>query len=176
MRRPNDEWWEADVPEWLIVVLSVSGGIVALWLALIVILWTQQRRAGSDVDWKSVLRLVPDIVRLVKRLASDPTVPRATRWWLVALLGYLLFPLDLVPDFIPILGYADDAIIVAVVLRYAIRHAGMEAIERHWPGTPAGLRSVLTVAGHGRSGVVVEVEADPHERAAVHPGVDGCGL
>ena len=96
------------------------------------------------------LRLVPDVIRLVKRLAGDPTVPRGTRWWLLGLLGYLLMPIDLVPDFIPVLGYADDAIIVAIVLRFAIRHAGMDAIERHWPGTPAGLRSVLSLAGYGR--------------------------
>lgn len=93
---------------------------------------------------------MPDVIRLVKRLASDPTIPRATRWWLVGLVGYLLIPIDLVPDFIPVLGYADDAIIVAIVLRFAIRHAGTDAIEHHWPGTPAGLRSVLTLAGYGR--------------------------
>ena len=138
------------MPDWLIIVLGIVGGIVLLWVVLLVVLWIQQRRAGSDVDWRSILRLVPDVIRLVKRLASDPTVPRATRWWLIGLLGYLLMPIDLVPDFIPVLGYADDALIVAVVLRFAIRHAGMDAIERHWPGTPAGLRSVLTVAGYGR--------------------------
>lgn len=138
------------MPDWLIIVLGIVGGMALLWVVLLVVLWIQQRRAGSDVDWRSILRLVPDVIRLVKRLASDPTVPRATRWWLIGLLGYLLMPIDLVPDFIPVLGYADDALIVAVVLRFAIRHAGMDAIERHWPGTPAGLRSVLTVAGYGR--------------------------
>ena len=138
------------MPDWLIVILGIVGGIVLLWVVLLIVLWVQQRRAGSDVDWRSILRLVPDVIRLVKRLAGDPGVPRATRWWLLGLLGYLLMPIDLVPDFIPVLGYADDAIIVAIVLRFAIRHAGMDAIERHWPGTPAGLRSVLTLAGYGR--------------------------
>ncbi|PVW02999.1 hypothetical protein DEA06_14640 [Microbacterium sp. Gd 4-13] len=136
------------MPDWLVVVLSVLGGFILLWLLLLIVLWVQQRRAGKDVDWRAILRLVPDVVRLVKRLASDPAVPRATRWWLFGLLGYLLFPIDLVPDFIPVLGYADDAIIVAIVLRFAIRHAGMDAIERHWPGSPAGLRSVLTLVGY----------------------------
>ncbi len=136
------------MPDWLIIVVGIVGGIVLLWVALLVALWIQQQRAGSDVDWRSILRLVPDVIRLVKRLASDPTVPRATRWWLIGLLGYLLMPIDLMPDFIPVLGYADDAIIVAIVLRFAIRHAGMDAIERHWPGTPAGLRSGLALAGY----------------------------
>lgn len=142
------------MPWWSVVLVSVVGGILLLWIALIVVLWVQQRRSGSGVDWRAVVRLVPDVVRLVRRLAGDPAVPRATRWWLIGLLGYLLLPIDLVPDFVPVLGYADDAIIAAVVLRFAVRHAGVDAIERHWPGTPAGLRSVLVLAGYRRDGEV----------------------
>jgi uncharacterized membrane protein YkvA (DUF1232 family) len=137
------------VPTWVTIVIAVVGGVLVLWLALIALLWVQQRRTGSAVDWRAMMRLVPDVVRLVKRLATDPKVPRGTRWWLVALLGYLLLPFDLVPDFIPVIGFADDAVIVAIVLRFAIRHAGMDAIERHWPGTPDGLVSVLALAGLG---------------------------
>jgi len=62
-------------------------------------------------------------------------------------LVYLLSPIDLIPDFIPVLGYADDALVVAIALRFATRRAGSAAIERHWPGTPAGLRAVLRLAG-----------------------------
>lgn len=93
------------------------------------------------------MRVVPDVIRLVKRLAFDRSVPRATRWWLLGLLSYLLLPFDLVPDFIPVLGFADDAVVVAIVLRFAIRHAGMGAVERHWPGSPEGLAGVLKLAG-----------------------------
>lgn len=135
------------MPDWLVVLLGVLGGVVLLWLGLLAALWTQQRRTGSSVDWRAMMRLVPDVIRLVKRLATDPAVPRGTRWWLLGLLGYLLLPFDLVPDFIPVLGFADDAVVVAIALRFAIRHAGMRAVERHWPGTPEGLVSVLTLAG-----------------------------
>lgn len=135
------------MPEWLVVVAGVLAGVVALWIALIAVLWWQQRRAGSAVDWRDLLRLAPDVVRLIRRLVVDPTVPRATRWWLAGLLVYLLSPIDLVPDFLPVIGYADDAIVVAVALRFALRHAGIPAIERHWPGTPEGLRGVLTLVG-----------------------------
>jgi uncharacterized membrane protein YkvA (DUF1232 family) len=138
------------MPDWLIVVASVAGGLVLIWVVLIAVLWWQQRRAGNDVDWRSVLRLAPDVVRLVRRLAADPAVPRSTRWWLVGLLAYLLSPIDLVPDFLPVVGYADDAIVVAIALRFAIRHAGMPAIERQWPGTPEGLRSLLALVGARR--------------------------
>lgn len=136
---------EVRVPDWVVVVLSVIGGFLLLWLVLLGVLWVQQKRAGKSVDWREILRLVSDVVRLVRRLAADRTVPRGTRWWLIGLLGYLLLPIDLVPDFIPVLGYADDAIIVAIVLRFAIRHAGRDAIERHWPGSPEGLASVLAL-------------------------------
>lgn len=135
------------MPGWLMIGIGVAGGLVLLWLALIGLLWIHQRRRGTSIDWRAAMRLVPDIVRLVKRLATDRSVPRATRWWLLALLAYLLLPFDLVPDFVPVLGFADDAVVVAIVLRSAIRHAGIRAVERHWPGTPDGLSSVLALAG-----------------------------
>jgi uncharacterized membrane protein YkvA (DUF1232 family) len=62
--------------------------------------------------------------------------------WLFVLLGYLLLPIDLVPDFIPTIGYAEDVIVVAMVLRFATRHAGPDALERHWPGTTQGLNAL----------------------------------
>lgn len=135
------------MPEWLVILLGVLAGLVILWLALVAVLWVQQKRSGEAVDWRAVLRLAPDVVRLIRRLAADRTVPRATRWWLGGLLVYLLLPIDFIPDFLPVIGYADDAIVVVIALRFAIRHAGMPAIERHWPGTPEGLRSVLTLVG-----------------------------
>jgi uncharacterized membrane protein YkvA (DUF1232 family) len=134
------------VPAWLQAVLGVIGGLILLWALLIAVLWVQQRRAGRNVDWRALLRLAPDVVRLIKRLATDPAVPRGTRWWLAALLVYLVLPIDLIPDFLPVIGYADDAIVTAIALRFAIRHAGYGAVERNWPGTRDGLASVLALA------------------------------
>jgi uncharacterized membrane protein YkvA (DUF1232 family) len=67
------------------------------------------------------------------------------RLWL--LLIYLAVPIDLIPDFIPVIGYADDAIIVALALRSVARRAGSQALHRHWPGSPAGLTAVMRAAG-----------------------------
>jgi len=64
----------------------------------------------------------------------------------VALLGYLALPFDLVPDVIPVLGWADDAIVVALVLRSVVRRAGPEALARHWPGSPEGLAALRRLA------------------------------
>lgn len=134
-----------------VIAASIAGGVVLLWIALLVVLWVQVRRSGGAIDWREAMRLVPDVVRLIRRLVADDTVPRAVRWWLAGLLVYLLSPIDLVPDIIPVLGYADDAIVVVIALRFALRHAGRDALERHWPGTSAGLDSLLALVGHSRA-------------------------
>jgi uncharacterized membrane protein YkvA (DUF1232 family) len=96
---------------------------------------------------KETLRLLPDLVRLLRRLAGDRSVPRAARARLWLLLAYLAIPIDLVPDFVPVLGYADDAIIVSLVLRSVVRRAGPHVIRRHWPGTADGLAALSRLAG-----------------------------
>ncbi|RFA15520.1 hypothetical protein B7R22_06745 [Subtercola boreus] len=135
------------VAEWLQILVTVTLGITVMWLVLVAILWAEQRKHPERASLRDLLRLAPDVVRLLKRLASDRAVPRGVRIWLIVLLIYLISPIDLIPDFIPVLGYADDALIVAIALRFATRKAGSAAIQRHWPGTPAGLRSVLRLAG-----------------------------
>ncbi|RNM11104.1 YkvA family protein [Nocardioides pocheonensis] len=126
---------------WLI---AVGGGLLLVWLALVAALWLGR---PDDVRVRDALRLLPDLVRLLRRLAADPSVPRGVRIRLWLLLGYLALPLDLVPDFIPVIGYADDAVIVALALRSVTRHAGAEALSRHWPGSPEGLAAVRRLAG-----------------------------
>ena len=133
------QWWQ--------ILLSVGGSLGVLWLALIATLVLASRGNGEKVKIIHALRLGPDVVRLTRRLASDPSVPRGVRIWLVVLLVYLLLPVDLVPDFIPVIGYADDAIIVALVLRFATRRAGSAALDRHWPGTPQGLQALRSLTG-----------------------------
>jgi uncharacterized membrane protein YkvA (DUF1232 family) len=120
------------------------GGLLVLWLALLVALWTGR---PDELGIREALRLLPDVVRLLRRLASDPTLPRGVRVRLWLLLGYLALPIDLVPDVIPVIGYADDAVVVALALRSVVRHAGPEALDRHWPGTAVGLAAVRCLAG-----------------------------
>lgn len=103
------------------------------------------RPAGATLG--DAARLVPDLVGLVRRLAGDGSLPRSTRITLGLLVGYLVFPIDLVPDFLPVIGYADDAIVIALALRRVVRVAGVEAVERHWRGSDAGLAVVRRLAG-----------------------------
>jgi uncharacterized membrane protein YkvA (DUF1232 family) len=125
--------------DWWLIPLGIVGGLVVIWAVLVVVLWLTK---PGEYDVKEALRLLPDLVRLIKRLATDPDTPRGVRIRLALLLVYLALPIDLIPDFIPVLGYADDAIIVALVLRSASRHAGPDALARHWPGTPDGLAAL----------------------------------
>jgi len=127
---------------WWPVALSVALGLLLMWSALVIALWASK---PDDILLKQILRLLPDLVRLLRRLAADPTLPRGVRVRLVLLLGYLALPFDLVPDFVPVLGYADDAVVVALALRSVTRGAGPEALERHWPGTAEGLQTLRRV-------------------------------
>jgi len=132
-------WWQ--------IALGVGGGVLLVYAVLLVLLWHYARTHPDTVRARDALRLLPDLLRLVRSLAADPTVPRRARAWLVLLLGYLLMPFDLVPDMIPVVGYADDVVVVAVVLRAVVRAAGPDALARHWPGTPQGLAVIARLAG-----------------------------
>ena len=132
------------MPDWVEIATIVAGSLVLLWLLMVALLW---RAKPDDVTLRDAVRLVPDLLRLLKRLATDKTLPRGVRVRLWLLLGYLAMPIDLVPDFIPVLGYADDVVAVAIVLRSVVRAAGPETLERHWPGTPEGLRVIRTLCG-----------------------------
>ena len=122
--------------DWWMIPVSIAAALVVVWLALAVTLWLVK---PDDVGITDLLRLLPDTLRLLKRLATDPEMPRRIRVVLAGLLIFLASPIDLIPDFIPVLGYADDAIITAVVLRWVTRTAGPQALAKHWPGTPDGL-------------------------------------
>jgi uncharacterized membrane protein YkvA (DUF1232 family) len=129
---------------WVDLLIALAGGLLLAWLALIAVLMTVRPRGGM---LREALRILPDLLRLLPRLAADRALPRRVRAGLAALLIYLASPVDLVPDFIPVLGYADDAIIVAVVLRWVVRHAGVAAVRRNWPGTDDGFAVLCRIAG-----------------------------
>ena len=122
----------------------VVAGLLLLWLILLALLW---RARTDELTTRGALRLLPDVVRLVRRLAADGSLPRGVRVRLWLLLGYLLSPIDLVPDVIPVIGYADDVVVVAWALRSVVRRSGADALVRHWPGEPAGLALVSRLAG-----------------------------
>ncbi|MGY1670757.1 DUF1232 domain-containing protein [Geodermatophilus sp. SYSU D00710] len=127
------------MPGWAWTLVGVAGGLLLCWLALLATLWVARPDALRAAE---LLRLLPDVVRLVRRLAGDRSLPRGVRVRLWLLLAYLALPVDLVPDVVPVIGFADDALAVALVLRSVVRRAGADAVTRHWPGTEAGLAAL----------------------------------
>jgi uncharacterized membrane protein YkvA (DUF1232 family) len=125
--------------DWLLIGLGVA---LAVYLALIAALLL----AGRRVDAAALARFIPDCLVLMKRLLGDAEVPRRRKVVLAALVVYLLIPIDLVPDFIPVLGYADDVIVVAATLRSVVRGAGADLVRQHWPGTKDGLAALWRLA------------------------------
>ncbi|HVV24674.1 MAG TPA: YkvA family protein [Pseudonocardiaceae bacterium] len=132
-------WWD--------LLIGVAAALVLAWLALVGMLLMARPRGGL---LREALRVLPDVLRLVRRLAADKALPFGVRVRLGLLLAYLAFPIDIIPDFIPVLGYADDAIVVTAVLRGVVRRAGLDAVRAHWPGTEAGFAAVVRCTGLDR--------------------------
>lgn len=132
-----DTWWGS-------TLIGLGVALLVSWLILVIALLVMHPRGNLLTE---ALRLLPDLVRLIRRLASDKTLPRGVRVRLALLLAYLALPIDLIPDFIPVLGYADDAIVVTVVLRSVVRHAGLAAVRAHWPGTDDGFDALVRLTG-----------------------------
>jgi uncharacterized membrane protein YkvA (DUF1232 family) len=123
------------------------AGLALVYVVLLALLWRYARAHPETVRLRDALRLLPDLLRLLRRLLADRTLPTGVRVRVALLVAYLAVPFDLVPDVVPVIGYADDAVVVALVLRSVVRRAGAEALRRHWPGTPEGLALVLRLAG-----------------------------
>ncbi|MET7774984.1 DUF1232 domain-containing protein [Streptomyces mirabilis] len=126
------------------ILTGIAVGLLACWLILLAALALARPKGNLLTE---AVRLLPDLLRLVSRLARDRALPCRTRALLWLLAGYLALPIDLVPDFIPVLGYADDAIATALVLRTVSRQAEPETLTCHWPGTDDGLNVVRRLAG-----------------------------
>src|SRR5918912_212659 len=99
----------------------------------------------TPLQW--LLLLVADCIVLVRRLLVDPRTPRSRKLLLGLLVGYLALPFDLVPDFIPVAGQLDDAVVVALALRAVLRGGGPELLREHWPGPESSLALVLRLVG-----------------------------
>lgn len=127
-------WWD--------VAIGVGAALILAWVALIAGLAMLRPRGGLLHE---ALRMLPDVLRLIRRLAADKTLPAGVRMRLWVLLAYVALPFDVIPDFIPVLGYADDAVIVIAVLRSIVRRAGVRAVREHWPGSDDGFNALCRV-------------------------------
>jgi uncharacterized membrane protein YkvA (DUF1232 family) len=125
------------------IMLVAAAGLLVAYLAVVAVLALTGRRAQA----RAIGGFVPDCAVLFARLARDPAVPRRRRLALVALAAYLASPIDLIPDFLPVAGQADDAVLVALALRWILRGSGPALLERHWPGPDGSLAVLLRLTG-----------------------------
>jgi uncharacterized membrane protein YkvA (DUF1232 family) len=123
-------------------ILAVVAIALVVWIGLIVLLIALGQRALA----RELATLVPNLTRLFAGLVRDPRVPVRAKLVLGATALYLAMPIDVVPDFIPIAGSLDDAIVAAFALRFVVRASSPEIVAEHWPGDPATLRRILWLA------------------------------
>jgi uncharacterized membrane protein YkvA (DUF1232 family) len=127
---------------------GVIGALLLAWLAFVALLWLFRPRDSRLGD---LLRVVPDVLRLARSLIADSSAPTGVRLAVVGLLVWLVNPIDLVPEFIPVLGPLDDVVVAVLVLRYVHRKLGDTDFRRRWPGTEDGYRSLVAVLSRGEA-------------------------
>ena len=117
--------------------VGLAIGMVTAWAGFAVLLWVIARR--QQIRITAALQVLPDTLSLMRALARDRSLPNAIRWRLAFALVYCGQPFNLIPDFIPVIGYADNVVVAAWALRSVIRLSGPESVSRHWPGSTQGL-------------------------------------
>ncbi|HKP88388.1 MAG TPA: DUF1232 domain-containing protein [Thermoleophilaceae bacterium] len=131
-----DQW------QWILLGLGCSLAVYASFVVALII-------AGRRSDARALAGFIPDCIALFRELVRDPRVSRGRKFMLWALVAYLAMPVDLVPDFIPVAGQLDDAIIVALVLRSVLRAGGPDLVREHWRGPARSLDLILRLS-YGR--------------------------
>lgn len=122
------------------IVIGLAIALTVSWLALAVVLFSL-RSPGQTI--RDIARVLPDSLRLAVSLYRDRALPKSVRWRLRIALIYNLQPINLIPDFVPVIGFADNVVVLAWALRGAVRVAGPVAVTQRWKGSPAALATLL---------------------------------
>lgn len=128
------------------LVVGIIVGLAAAWLLLLALLFVLRPRG---VGAAAVIGVVPDVLRLARSLVADPTVPASVRASLVFLGAWLLSPIDLIPEFVPVLGPIDDVIVTVLILRWVRSRLGETELRQRWPGSSEGYEVLVRVIGAG---------------------------
>jgi uncharacterized membrane protein YkvA (DUF1232 family) len=124
--------------DWLKPILTALAIMVALWALLVVL--AARLPAGLLKDLAGFL---PACVTLARRLRADPRVPWHVKAAVIVAGLWVLSPIDLIPEFLPVIGPLDDVVVVALALRYASRRVPREVLMEAWPGEPRLLERLL---------------------------------
>ena len=142
------------------ILIGMATALVVTVVVLTVLLLVYlPRGAGAS----TVASFFPNVLRLLRRLYRDPAVPRSARWRLWVAIIYNIQPINLIPDFVPVIGFADNVVVTAWALRGAVHKAGPGAVTRNWQGTRDQLNLLFRVA---RLGPLPEDTAGPGESGA----------
>ena len=128
------------------VIVTIAVGLVALWALFLVLFWALRPKG---VSVRELLGLIPDVLRLLRSVIGDRSAPPDVRLVLVGLLAWILSPIDLIPEFIPVLGPIDDVVVAVVAMRYVRRRVGIDDLRRRWTGTDDGFALLVRVIGSG---------------------------
>ncbi|MDP9333223.1 MAG: DUF1232 domain-containing protein [Actinomycetota bacterium] len=127
----------------LLIALAISAAVYVVFVAALFL-------AGRRTAAKEIALLLPNLLALFKGLARDPRVPRGSKMLLIVGAVWVASPIDLIPEFIPVLGPLDDAVVAALILRHLLRRAGPDVIREHWRGEPATLDRLLRLSAPRR--------------------------
>jgi uncharacterized membrane protein YkvA (DUF1232 family) len=130
------------------VILGILVGIALLWAVVLMLFWFFRPKG---VSMREIIRIVPDVLRMLRSIVRDPASPLDVRLVLVGLLAWIVSPIDLIPEFIPVLGPMDDAVVAVVALRYVRRRVGVGAMRARWPGTDDGFALLGRIVGFNLS-------------------------
>jgi uncharacterized membrane protein YkvA (DUF1232 family) len=128
------------------VIVAIAVGLVALWALLLVLFWVLRPKG---VPLRELLGLIPEVLRLLRSVVGDRSAPADVRLVLIGLLAWILSPIDLIPEFIPVLGPLDDVVVAVVAMRYVRRRVGIADLRARWTGTDDGFALLLRVIGSG---------------------------
>jgi uncharacterized membrane protein YkvA (DUF1232 family) len=126
------------------LLIAIVVGLLLVWLALLVLFWVLRPR---DVPVREVVRVIPDLVRMLRSIIGDRRTPLDVRIVLIGLMVWIVSPIDLIPEFIPGLGPLDDVIVAIVALRYTRRRIGVDDLRTRWSGTSDGFTLLLRIVG-----------------------------
>lgn len=126
------------------VIVGVAVALAAFWLAMLVVFWIARPKG---VALREIIAVVPDVLRLLRSLIGDRTTPLDVRIVLVGLVAWIVSPIDLIPEFIPLLGPLDDVIVAAVAMRYVRRRVGIEDLRSRWTGSADGFALLTRIIG-----------------------------
>lgn len=125
-------------------VIGIVAALLALWIAMLLVFWLLRPKGVPVGD---VIRVIPEVLRLLRSLITDRSAPLDVRIVLIGLMAWIISPIDLIPEFIPVLGPLDDVVVAVVAMRYVRRRVGIADLSSRWTGTPEGFALLTRLIG-----------------------------